>query len=208
MMKATILLLFFIKYCLADTPANCTYDDIQGTWIFSESERINDLTEECNGTQKAVRTLKIDLTFPNFATDEHGNTGHWTLIYNQGFEVTINYRKYFAFSLYKTEGNKVYSYCHKTLPGWSHDILEHNWACWTGVKDKQENIKINENHLVNTLGADQHSIYKQNNELIAMINRGKNLWKAKKYEMFENKTIDEIIKMNGGLKSRLPRYDI
>ena len=32
------------------------------------------------------------------AVDQYGNKGHWTLIYNQGFEVTVNQRVYFAFS--------------------------------------------------------------------------------------------------------------
>lgn len=33
---------------LADTPANCTYDDIQGTWNLYETERSGDATIDCD----------------------------------------------------------------------------------------------------------------------------------------------------------------
>lgn len=66
--------------------------------------------------------LNVVLEFPNTAIDEFGNTGFWTLIYNQGFEIVLNGRKYFAFSYYEQNGDNVTSYCHKTFPGWSHDV--------------------------------------------------------------------------------------
>jgi len=47
-----------------------------------------------------VQKVKIELLKPNMAVDEYGNKGHWTLIYNQGFEVIVNQRVYFAFSHY------------------------------------------------------------------------------------------------------------
>lgn len=33
--------------------------------------------------------------------DEFGNEGFWTMIYNQGFEVRVSGRSYFAFSKYE-----------------------------------------------------------------------------------------------------------
>ena len=72
--------------------------------------------------------------FPNIVVDELGNKGYWTIVYNQGFEVVINYRKYFAFSKYEKKGSNVTSYCDTILPGWSHDVLGKNWACYTGQK--------------------------------------------------------------------------
>ncbi len=37
-----------LNVILADTPANCTYEDVRGLWIFSEGPRGNDKTVNCS----------------------------------------------------------------------------------------------------------------------------------------------------------------
>ena len=32
----------------ADTPANCTFDDVQGDWILYETERMGDASIDCD----------------------------------------------------------------------------------------------------------------------------------------------------------------
>jgi len=41
-------------------------------------------------TVSVVRKLRVNLKYPNVAVDEFGNRGHWTMIYNEGFEITVN----------------------------------------------------------------------------------------------------------------------
>ena len=79
------------------------------------------------------------MDFPNIAIDDDGNIGTWTMIYNQGFEVTIHNRKFFAFSFYKQNGQNVTSYCESTFPGWSHvtGVNPTDWACYIGAKYDQ-----------------------------------------------------------------------
>lgn len=43
---------------LADTPANCTYDDIVGNWIFYESDRGHSSSVDCDTASKN-QTLKF-----------------------------------------------------------------------------------------------------------------------------------------------------
>ncbi len=44
------------------------------------------------------------------------------MVYDEGFEVTINSKSYFAFSKYKYKNEKeADSYCDKTLVGWYND---------------------------------------------------------------------------------------
>jgi hypothetical protein len=54
----------------------------------------------CFTEENAVKKIQLQLLRPNVAVDQYGNKGHWTLIYNQGFEITVNQRVYFAFSSY------------------------------------------------------------------------------------------------------------
>ena len=114
---ANLIFLSFCIYVDADTPANCTYEEISGSWLFSIGEGGHDNTIDCSSF-KPVSELHVTLLFPDVAVDSDGNVGFWTLIYNQGFEVNINGVVYFAFSSYEKSGEKVISFCDKTLNGW------------------------------------------------------------------------------------------
>ena len=129
-----LALLFPCIYVDADTPANCTYEEIRGSWLFSVGEGGHDNTIDCSSF-KPVSELQVSLLFPDVAVDSEGNVGFWTLIYNQGFEVNINGVVYFAFSAYEKSGKKVTSFCDKTLNGWSHAAKGYHagdWACYSG----------------------------------------------------------------------------
>ena len=135
LIKFSLLLCALIATAVADTPANCSYDEIVGTWDFHVGSAGHDNTLECLNYY-VEKKVKVILSFPDVATDEQGNKGFWTLIYNQGFEVVLNGRKYFAFSLYKQDNKTVTSLCHSTFPGWSHDLQGNDWACYYGTKEK------------------------------------------------------------------------
>lgn len=47
-MTALVMLALTTTPVLSDTPANCTYDDIQGTWNLYETERSGDATIDCD----------------------------------------------------------------------------------------------------------------------------------------------------------------
>ena len=157
MAKIHVILALFLTFTLAkcDTPANCTYEDIIGRWIFHEGPRGNDKTVNCSQKVNITSGLFVTLEFPNIATDDDGNVGFWTIIYNQGFEVVINNRKYFAFSLYEQSGQNVTSYCTHTFWGWAHGtgVNPSDWSCYiaakldTDSKPKVHSIK-NSNNLL------------------------------------------------------------
>ena len=150
----TILLIACISLIKCDTPANCTYEDIRGTWVFHEGPRGNDKTVNCSANVNITSGLVLTLEFPNIATDENGNVGFWTIIYNQGFEVVINNRKYFAFSLYEQNGQNVTSYCTHTFWGWAHGtgVNPSDWSCYIGAKlDSQAKPKVYEVKKSNSL---------------------------------------------------------
>ncbi|RWS06917.1 Dipeptidyl peptidase 1-like protein [Dinothrombium tinctorium] len=183
-----------------DTPANCTYDDIRGSWTFFETQRSFDRNVKCDNQAPGANEVRLELLFPDIAVDEFGNKGKWTIIYNQGFEVQINYRKYFAFSAYKQNGSTVISYCHRTLPGYAHDILGNNWSCFTGRKQNQLQPKIS--HSPPMLESSEE-LFRNDQDFIKQINNVQKSWKAAVYPHFENLSHRELHLMRGGPRSRI-----
>jgi len=96
-----LILLITVGGILSDTPANCTFEDVEGAWDFYETARSGDSDIVCTKQGHVVERTTVFLTYPNTAKDEFGNLGRWTMVYNQGFEVTVNGRSYFGFSDYK-----------------------------------------------------------------------------------------------------------
>ncbi|XP_054160421.1 dipeptidyl peptidase 1-like [Oppia nitens] len=204
---SSILLVAIIGtgYTVADTPANCTFEDIRGVWLFQESETTSDSREVCNGSQPLINKRKIALMFPNIAVDQYGNKGHWTIIYNQGFEVVITGRKYFAFSDYEQHGTNVTSYCHRTRPGWSHDVLGHNWACYIArrITTDSSSSRETKTYRIQRLIGSEESLFRQNPETIRTINTIQSSWTAKHYHHLEGRPMKEIYRMKGGHKSKI-----
>lgn len=187
----------------ADTLANCTYEETIGDWKFLEGPRGLDKTLNCSTFTKYESIYKVKLLFPDVAIDENGEKGYWTLIYNQGFEVVINGRKYFGFSAFKQDGDKVLSYCNHTLGSSSHSIGVDpiDWSCFVGIKENQKNTKPKSSLMNLNLKNDQ-LLYTHNENLIEKLNNHQSSWKATHYPFLANKSIGDIIRMAGGKKSQ------
>lgn len=206
---AAVLFLSFGQL-YADTPANCTYEDARGYWEFHESTRDSWRNENCEGFVP-TRKVYVKLEFPNVAVDKLGNIGTWTIIYNQGIEVELNYRKYFAFFAYSQKGQHVVSYCHETGPyGWSHDLLGHNWACFKGHKvsdwdtDKNNVLMLQANN-VGKVHQQKPLLFENINlkaylgeEFAAQINSEDKGWTARAYPEFQSLSNADLVRMAGG----------
>ncbi|KAL7645551.1 UNVERIFIED_CONTAM: hypothetical protein RMT77_003937 [Armadillidium vulgare] len=187
--------LLLLHLCTGDTPANCTYEDIKGDWVFYETDRIYGPDINCHDEGSYNSKKKISLEYPNVAVDNYGNKGSWTMIYNQGFEVRVSGRSYFVFSYYNGTNEETVSYCDRTLIGWSRDLTVRNWACLKGKKTTSVEPKVT---LSNFLLNSEELPYKSDENLIEEINNSQNSWTAKVYPKLEKKTRGEIRKMAGG----------
>ncbi|CAH8533455.1 unnamed protein product [Heterobilharzia americana] len=137
MIYFVVVVIAYFRLIKSDTPANCTYEDAHGRWML----HVGDYQTKCSERFKPKQSVVINLLYPDIATDASGNRGHWTLIYNQGFEVTINHRKWLVIFSYKSNGDFN---CHKSMPMWTHDTLIRQWKCFMaekiGVPDKPQII--------------------------------------------------------------------
>jgi len=149
-----ILLLLLPASVFADIPAHCLASDVLGTWEFTLGAPVNaaDVSLACDKLDVLPYKIDITLTAPSLAVDESGNEGFWTMVYDQGFEVTIpdrqdpsKYRVFFHFMHYEEALNATSSVttdCGKSLRnyGWVHDAPATAgkpptmWQCYTAFK--------------------------------------------------------------------------
>ncbi|XP_029458150.1 dipeptidyl peptidase 1 isoform X2 [Rhinatrema bivittatum] len=108
---------------------------------------------------------------------------------------------------YKKEGQNVTSYCHETLPGWVHDVLGRNWACFIGQKVSPAPSHVS----VNTVSVYKHweglsrRPYLYNLDFVNAINSVQKSWTATRYKEYELYTLEEVHRRAGGRNSRVPR---
>ncbi|PVD24760.1 hypothetical protein C0Q70_15246 [Pomacea canaliculata] len=207
--KILFIFFAFMTVVYGDTPANCTYEDIKGKWTFYIGQGNFDNTINCQNFSGPFKSdLQVQLLYPDIAVDQFGNTGFWTIIYNQGFEVVVAGRKYFAFSNYTSDGQSVTSYCNELLPGWTHDLLGHDWACYVGKRaaplagQVHESGKKTISSASSVLRFQKRKFYNDMN-LVAKINAAQSSWTAVAYPHLEGRDMQELLMMAGGPRSKV-----
>lgn len=93
----------FAVFCLlvaavvADLPVHCLYEQAVGTWVLSATNNNKDpsVVQTCTlrGDIVVEKSITVILSEPNKATDDQGNVGTWTMIYDQGMEVIVGGQK-------------------------------------------------------------------------------------------------------------------
>lgn len=210
----------------ADLNVHCLHKHVRGTWTFHLGPPNQDKNSiMCSkGVSRAyakksnnfglgpanfkiAKSIEVELSHPNIAkTMVKGKQqqGTWTMIYDEGFEVTIADTKFFAFSKYKSTGTHDYSYFGETFPGWYHPsdgIDTKRWGCYYGIKK----TKV-EPQMYRKFGdRPVQDVFVPEEDLITYVNNAKTTWKAKRYAQFEGRPMVEVQRNFGTV---LPHYKL
>jgi cathepsin C len=164
--------------------------------------------------------LTVLLSNPNIAK-AHSQTGTWTMVYDEGFEVKVSNRVFFAFSNFTFQGEgfgkKNVSHCGDTMVGWYENQDRSGFGCYYAEKQagekpvakaavsKQSQAKTAASFVDTPLDhKTQATKVAQLNKKLAMLQLG---WKARVMPRWNGKTFREI---NGfaGIKRKVPTRDL
>ena len=148
---------------LADLPVHCLRHQLTGHWTFFVGPRsatpqacghhtpgeVRDVVlqeghAEVVGVLDTVR-LEVVLESPDLASTNSSSgateVGWWTPVYDQGFEVRLGGRAYFAFSSVTPSSTTpdFRSHCSRTAVGWYRELDSDRdaWGCYYGVQRTQ-----------------------------------------------------------------------
>jgi hypothetical protein len=159
-----IILFTILPFHKSDLPVHCLSSNIEGDWLIHMGENRYDSDLKCGHKrpdqnldhfdinvekifkQKYEIAIKLERPDKVLTIKENKQIGKWTMVYDEGFEFTINNQVFFAFSRYKKVGifsptntdsmeTKGYkNICDKTFIGWYHNHNNKNWGCYYAEK--------------------------------------------------------------------------
>ncbi|XP_072029393.1 dipeptidyl peptidase 1-like [Amphiura filiformis] len=195
------VLLFVITGIFADTPANCSFEEVEGRWTFNLGQAGSDKTIACTEPWEPVTSFEVNLHFPDVVVNKDGILGLWTMIYNQGFEVVLHGKKFFGYSRYEIQHQQfVASYCNESS-GWAHNIDQSDWACLRAeqIEAKYPSASSKANiYELDDFGSDSQKKYKPSQSFVNDINSKQKFWKARVYKTYKNVTVQQIRRRAGG----------
>ncbi|CAD7963661.1 unnamed protein product [Amoebophrya sp. A25] len=133
----------------ADLPVHCLRHQIEGEWEFTLSrpspERSSCGHERPDNERREpslyqlddgpTTSMKVSLSMPNRAQTETDVAGTFTMIYDEGWEVAVDGKVFFAFSRFDLDSTgRNETHCDETLTGWYHDANGGNYGCYFGRK--------------------------------------------------------------------------
>lgn len=160
----SITIFLFLHSAQADLPIHCLKSQVAGEWLLQITrpqifENYHDAScghfapDDAAVSYLAFRNefqphqeFKLSLDTENKVFGDGAETGHWTMIYDEGFDIKYNKQTFMSFFEYSTQENgNVMSYCGKTIVGWYHDLDSGEKACFRAekiLKDESEKTAL------------------------------------------------------------------
>jgi len=152
------LIALLSRPAVADLPVHCLRHEVLGEWRFtlgppsekrSSCGHLHPDVEEGQPPRLTVvdetapvEHLMVAVKSPNVAETARDTSGRWTMIYDEGFEVVVGGRNFFAFSNFTYEVNASdpakpkhnVSHCGETMVGWYQNLDRTQFGCYYGTK--------------------------------------------------------------------------
>merc|ERR1711997_1217471 len=153
LLKSALLSTIFVHKTLADTCAFCHHTDVIGRWNFEFTDYGIYSPENVCDPEAEIATIGSKVfvfTGRDTVTNENTHSqGHWTSVYDEGFELTIDSQKwwaYFQVNHLPYDGHdpdeKCEYKCNSTMVGVVHDVQGKNWACFKATKIEQNENQV------------------------------------------------------------------
>jgi len=230
-----------IAYVAADLPVHCLRHEVAGEWTFHLSELSSSrsgcghMAPDVAATQPSIdmseykNELRVNLDAPSSAMVD-GMSGQWSMVYDEGFEVSAGSKAFFAFNQFDGsiepdgEVKNYKSDCTKTQVGWFTDGDQ--YGCFVAQKGAAKASYLSESFDVQTTTSyntadPMDSIFHVNPALIQehvytrdehqahvdRINSQQSGWTATVYDRVLNKSHKELNTMAGMRRAGVPKKE-
>lgn len=214
----------------ADLPVHCLRHQVEGEWEFtlgtpsSQRSSCGHLKPDKQDQQPAVSlqatsgTKKITLKQPSQASTDQDQSGKWTMIYDEAFEVQVEGWTFLAFSKFDMwyEGSQMKntSHCDQTQVGWYHNDARTQFGCYYGKKVGTPAAATSFLSMDNSLPpvADKSADYdtpmtqEDHQDIVDGLNSADNGWNATVYPNLVGQTPRQLVS-SSGIKRTLPISD-
>jgi len=225
-----------------DLPVHCLRHEVVGEWRFMlgplSSKRTScghtrPDTEDTQPSRTVVdrdaggTQLMVTLSSPNVAATARDSKGHWTMVYDEGFEVVVGGLNFFSFSNFTWEDSTAHlvsrhniSHCYETMVGWYQNMDRTSFGCYYGTKVLREKSQAHPAPAHAVMHADkeaslpgddkpldQHTqakVVTKLNKKLAMFQFG---WKAREMPKWNGRTLSEVNRY-AGIKRVNPARDM
>jgi len=211
-----------LPHVLGDLPVHCLRHQVVGDWDFflgpsgprrssCGHQRPDDEARQPQVSLTQVGARKqVSLRDPSTATTDSDAHGHWTMIYDEAFEVRVDGLALLAFSRYDLSykgGVKTNtSRCGETQLGWYHDIERTRFGCFYARKSSPAHthaslVSFVPSPVLKTPGYDAPLGHEYHSTWADSLNMLQDLWTAKPHSRFAGMTLREMNSMAGLVRS-------